>query len=89
MAKATPGLESQIRGWLKQAGWERDKVQINGVRANGYVRPAQWPPQDPDAAPPPDAPVPAPAGPGGQPLEPTGAQAAQWDGDIDADDLPF
>ena len=89
VAKATPGLESQIRGWLKQAGWERDKVQINGVRANGYVRPAQWPPQDPDAAPPPDAPVPAPAGPGGQPLEPTGAQAAQWDGDIDADDLPF
>lgn len=46
VAKTTPGLENQIRGWLKQYGWERKKLQINGVRAWCYVRPAVWPPKD-------------------------------------------
>lgn len=45
-AKSTPGLETQIRGWLKQMGWGKDKKQIKGVRANGYTRPKQWPPKD-------------------------------------------
>lgn len=53
-AKTTPGLESQVRGWLKQYGWERCKRQIQGVRAWGYARPAVWPPVEPqeDDAPP-------------------------------------
>ena len=48
VAKTTPGLENQIRGWLKQYDWQRDKKQINGARAWGFVRPAVWPPVDPD-----------------------------------------
>ena len=48
VAKTTPGLENQIRGWLKQYHWQRDKKQINGARAWGFVRPAVWPPVDPD-----------------------------------------
>lgn len=45
-AKTTPGLESQVRGWLKQYGWAREKKQINGTRAWGYVQPDVWPPTD-------------------------------------------
>lgn len=47
-AKSTPALEAQIRGWLDHEGWERAKKQINGARAWGYVRPANWPPVEPD-----------------------------------------
>jgi hypothetical protein len=55
-AKSSPALEAQIRGWLDHEGWERVKKQINGARAWGYVRPANWPPveveDDMTAAPP-------------------------------------
>lgn len=42
-AKSSPALESQIRGWLDHQGWTREKKQIHGVRAWGYVRPRGWP----------------------------------------------
>lgn len=47
-AKSSPALEAQIRGWLDHEGWERVKKQINGARAWGYIRPANWPPLDAD-----------------------------------------
>ena len=45
-AKARPGLQGQITAWLKHEGWERVKRQVNGVRAWGFTRPAEWPPKD-------------------------------------------
>ena len=45
-AKSTQALETQIRGWLDHQGWRREKKQINGARAWGYTRPADWPPKD-------------------------------------------
>ena len=42
-AKSSPALEAQIRGWLDHEGWAREKKQINGARAWGYVRPSGWP----------------------------------------------
>jgi len=45
-AKSSPALEGQIRGWLDHEGWERTKRQLNGVRAWGYVRPKNWPPEE-------------------------------------------
>ena len=56
VAKSTPALDTQIRGWLDHQGWARVKKQINGARAWGYVRPSNWPPVDVDndmEAPPP------------------------------------
>lgn len=51
-AKSNPGLEAQIRSWLDHEGWPRVKRQINGVRAWGYERPANWPPLElPDPLP--------------------------------------
>jgi putative DNA primase/helicase len=51
-AKSSPALEGQIRAWLDHEGWEREKKQVNGVRAWGYVRPDNWPPiEAPDPAP--------------------------------------
>ena len=47
-AKSSPALEAQIRGWLDHEGWTRVKKQVNGARAWGYTRPANWPPQDED-----------------------------------------
>lgn len=41
--KSTAGLESQIRSWMNQQGWEYKKKQVGGVRAYGWVRPANWP----------------------------------------------
>lgn len=41
--KSTAGLESQIRSWMNQQGWEYKKKQVGGVRAYGWVRPAVWP----------------------------------------------
>jgi putative DNA primase/helicase len=43
-AKSNAALEGQIRGYLEHEGWQRVKRQVNGVRAWGYARPAQWPP---------------------------------------------
>ncbi|MDC2858670.1 VapE domain-containing protein [Delftia sp. DT-2] len=45
-AKAPPGLQTQITGWLKHEGWERVKKQVHGVRAWGFARPRNWPPED-------------------------------------------
>ncbi|MDP3653355.1 MAG: VapE family protein, partial [Rhodoferax sp.] len=56
VAKSTPALDGQIRGWLDHQGWARVKKQINGARAWGYIRPANWPPVEDDndmEAPPP------------------------------------
>lgn len=44
VAKSSAALENQVRGWLKQQGWQHKKKQINGVRAHGYERPDVWPP---------------------------------------------
>jgi len=43
-AKSNAALEGQVRSWLDHEGWQRVKKQINGARAWGYVRPANWPP---------------------------------------------
>lgn len=45
--KSSAALDSQIRGWLEHEGWSYCKKQINGVRAHGWARPKDWPPQDP------------------------------------------
>lgn len=55
-AKSNAMLESQVRAWFKQEGWERVKKQVNSVRAWGYQRPKNWPPRQPDETPMPDAP---------------------------------
>lgn len=45
VAKSSAALENQIRGWLKQQGWEHGKKQVAGKRSSGYYRPAVWPPE--------------------------------------------
>lgn len=87
-AKAPPGLQGQVTGWLKREGWQRVKRQINGVRAWGYQRPAKWPTQDVDSGldqpsdateqPDLDAPAPAPA-----PLSVAATYMAQMEGEDD------
>jgi putative DNA primase/helicase len=42
VAKSTPALEAQIRGWMDQEGWVR-KRQATGTRQYGWERPAKWP----------------------------------------------
>jgi hypothetical protein len=84
-AKSGPALEGQIRAWLDHEGWDYRKKQINGIRAHGYARPANWPPADVDD--PMQAAAPAEAETGtsadAEPLSPA-AQFLQ-----DADDAPF
>ncbi|MDD2728308.1 VapE domain-containing protein [Malikia sp.] len=46
--KSTAGLESQIRSWMTHQGWQHKKKQVNGVRAHGWERPADWPAPDTD-----------------------------------------
>ncbi len=55
--KAPAGMQTEIRTWMNSQGWENKKVQVNGVRRPGWVRPKDWPvleqdePQNtPDAA---------------------------------------
>lgn len=93
--KSQAGLENQIRGWLKQQGWVSAKKQINGARANGYMRPAVWPPvggsvgldrEEVDAD--------APASPADVPAAPavpahTLTAAQQFMQDMDPDCAPF
>lgn len=43
-AKATPGLESQIRSWMDAAGWMWRRSST-GTRPYGYRRPEVWPPE--------------------------------------------
>jgi hypothetical protein len=50
-AKSSPALEAQIRSWLDHEGWQRIKKQVNGMRAWGYERPKDWPPQELDPLP--------------------------------------
>lgn len=47
-AKSSPALEGQIRAWLEHEGWKRVKKQVNNVRAHGYERPKDWPPEGDD-----------------------------------------
>ena len=74
-AKCPAGVVSEIRGWFTNQGWTSTKKQINGVRANGYARPSNWPPQD-DC----DEMIEAPL-PGSAVVQQTPVQ--------DADDAPF
>ena len=46
--KSTAGLESQIRSWMTHQGWVHKKKQVNGVRAHGWERPANWPAPETD-----------------------------------------
>lgn len=64
VGKANAGLQSQIRAWLDQEGWDQKKVPVGPVRLMRYVRPARWPePElDGDEGAPPDVP---PAGDAG------------------------
>jgi hypothetical protein len=41
--KAPAGMQTEIRAWMNSQGWENKKVQINGVRRPGWVRPKCWP----------------------------------------------
>lgn len=43
VAKAPPGLQGQISGWMKHQGWVHLKKMIAGVRAWRYHRPDGWP----------------------------------------------
>ena len=79
-AKSSPGLEAQIRSCLEHEGWARVKKQLNGVRAWGYARPANWPPVE---APEP-APAPVSTGP-----DAGAASAAKQFLEQDDDDAPF
>ncbi|WP_272971053.1 VapE domain-containing protein [Comamonas terrigena] len=95
IAKSSAALETQIRGWLKQQGWEHGKKQVDGKRSSGYFRPAVWPPvgvvvgldkleREGDAEAPPAPAEPAQAEPSAQ-LTP----AAQFIQDQAADSAPF
>ena len=48
VGKANAGLQSQIRGWLEQEGWDQKKVPVGDTRLMRYVRPAVWPLPDED-----------------------------------------
>jgi hypothetical protein len=41
--KSNAGLESQIRSWMHQQGWDYKKKQRDGVRQPGWHRPKGWP----------------------------------------------
>ena len=95
IAKSSAALENQIRGWLKQQGWEHGKKQVDGKRSSGYFRPDVWPPagvvvgldqidREGDAEAPPAPAEPAQAEPS-VPLTP----AAQFLQDQAADSAPF
>ena len=49
--KAPAGMQTEIRTWMNAQGWEYKKVQMNGVRRPGWVRPKNWPVQEPEEAP--------------------------------------
>lgn len=49
--KAPAGMQTEIRTWMNAAGWEYKKVQVNGVRRPGWVRPKDWPPKEADPLP--------------------------------------
>jgi hypothetical protein len=64
--KSNAGLESQIRTWMNQQGWEYKKKQIGGVRQAGWHRPKDWPFEEPAE----DLPLaPAQAGDGPDPVD--------------------
>jgi predicted P-loop ATPase len=41
--KAPAGMQTEVRTWMNSAGWKYKKVQLNGVRRAGWVRPKCWP----------------------------------------------
>ena len=98
VAKSSAALENQIRGWLKQQGWEHGKKQVAGKRSSGYYRPAVWPPEgvvvgldqlDRDSGAIDDsAPPPAPSGQAPAETDAPLSPAAQFLQDK-ADDEPF
>ena len=45
-AKCPPSVVTEIRGWFTNQGWISQKKQINGTRASGFSKPANWPPVD-------------------------------------------
>lgn len=49
--KAPAGMQTEIRTWMNSQGWEYKKVQVNGVRRPGWVRPKNWPVQETEEAP--------------------------------------
>lgn len=68
--KSNAGLESQIRSWMNQQGWEYKKKQINGVRGYGWERPKNWLADAQEDSPEgQDSPTPASAGASGMPVE--------------------
>ncbi|GGH62230.1 hypothetical protein GCM10010975_26700 [Comamonas phosphati] len=91
-AKAPPGLQGQITGWLKHEGWERKRSSV-APRPWGYVRPRSWPPEERsgglDEPAPAAAPEPADVGATyvAPPLPPEvmAGDATHWSGD----DEPF
>ena len=55
--KSSALLESQVRDWLIENGWEPGRESKN-QRRRGYFRPAVWPPKfEDEETPPPPAPV--------------------------------
>lgn len=78
VGKANAGLQSQVRAWLDQEGWEHKKVTVGATRLMRYVRPAVWPAPDDGE---PDEPAAPPAGSG------PGDAAPAGEGMVD--DAPF
>ena len=46
--KAPAGMQTEIRTWMSSQGWENKKVQVGGIRRPGWVRPQNWPAQEPE-----------------------------------------
>lgn len=46
--KAPAGMQSEIRAWMNAQGWSYEKKQINKVRRPGWVRPTDWPKDEPE-----------------------------------------
>lgn len=57
--KAPAGMQTEIRTFMNAQGWDYKKVQVNGVRRPGWVRPKGWPALDQDETPTPVGAVPA------------------------------
>lgn len=79
-AKSTALLETQVRDWLVEHGWERAR-QSTGARLYGYKRPSVWPPEEEDDLPePPD---------GGADDDDEGPPVREEDPYGGSDDAPF
>jgi len=85
-AKSTAMLETQIRDWLVEHGWQpgrEGKPVVGTTRRRGYLRPDTWPPED-------DEDAPADRGPSDDGGDDRGAAPAPADDPFgDSDDAPF